>query len=138
MGPGAGAPVLYSIVVICGCVVVLVMGLFVVVMFVAGFGAAEAFRSVNRLEIRFPTQGAGSLEDRCAEVWRRVVKPPSDVYCCPSVVVRGRCVVGIVVEDLIHIAVSWCICASMITSQRSAMRFPRHVLPADLVPRKFS
>jgi hypothetical protein len=59
MGPGAGAPVLYSIVMICGCVVVLVMGLLVVVMFVAGFRAAKAFGSVKsgRLEIRSPLTG---------------------------------------------------------------------------------
>ena len=45
MGPGAGAPVLYSIVLMCGCgwCVVVMMGLFAMVMFVAGFGAAKAF-----------------------------------------------------------------------------------------------
>ena len=45
MGPGAGAPVLYSIVMMCVgvCGVVVMMGLFAVVMFVAGFGAAKAF-----------------------------------------------------------------------------------------------
>lgn len=57
------------------CVVLLVMGLFVVVMFEAGFGAAKAFGSVNRLEIRSPLtgrRGAGSRKDQCAEMWRRV------------------------------------------------------------------
>jgi hypothetical protein len=52
------------------------MGLFVVVMFVAGFREAEAFRSVKsgRLEIRIPHfEVPGSLADpsvqRCGEGW---------------------------------------------------------------------
>jgi hypothetical protein len=53
------------------CLVLWVMGLFVVMMFVAGFGAAKAFRSVNRLEIRSPLDVPGSLADqsvqRCGE-----------------------------------------------------------------------
>lgn len=48
------------------------MGLFVVVMFEAGFGAAKAFRSVNAWKFDSPLRGAGSLADQCAELWRRV------------------------------------------------------------------
>jgi hypothetical protein len=65
------------------------------------------------------------------------VKAPRDDCCCPSEIVRVCYVVG-VANVFIHVAVSRFNCvSSMITSQRSAMRLPRHVL-ADLVPRKFS
>ena len=57
MGPGAGAPVLYSILMMrVVCVVVMMMGLFGMVMFVAGFGAAKALRVGKSLGDSFPTQ----------------------------------------------------------------------------------
>jgi hypothetical protein len=51
------------------CVVVLVMGLLEVVMFVAGFGAAKAFRSVNAWKFDSPLRLA--CRSVCRELWRR-------------------------------------------------------------------
>lgn len=76
MGPGAGAPVLYSILMMCVVCVVVIMGLFGMVMFVAGFGAAKAFRVGKSIAWKFVphSSGAGSLADpgvqRCGEACR--------------------------------------------------------------------
>jgi hypothetical protein len=121
MPPWAGAPVLYSIMMMCGVVCVVVIEFFAVVMFEAGFGAAKC----SVVSWKFDPH-SGSLADLCRVVERHAKSPRDDCWLR----LKAVCIMLLLLLSSMPFTSSLSLTVLLMRTS-NAMRLPRHVLPAD-------